>query len=123
MTVELAQWVPLASPSPEFMLRTAVRWPRRFRTSIRRRGEARIPRHRNPRFDAFPACAAAPAAAHAPELEVLALLVAGQSNRKIAESLVLSERTVARHIANTYEKTGVHGRAEITAYALRHRLA
>ncbi len=57
------------------------------------------------------------------ELEVLALLVAGQSNRKIAESLVLSERTVARHIANIYEKTGVHGRAEITAYALRHRLA
>ena len=57
------------------------------------------------------------------ELEVLALVVAGQSNRKIAESLVLSERTVARHIANIYEKTGVHGRAEITAYALRHRLA
>ncbi len=56
------------------------------------------------------------------ELEVLAVLVAGQSNRKIAESLVLSERTVARHIANIYEKTGVHGRAEITAYALRHRL-
>jgi DNA-binding CsgD family transcriptional regulator len=57
------------------------------------------------------------------ELEVLALVVAGQSNRKIAEALVLSERTVARHIANIYAKTGVHGRAEITAYALRHRLA
>lgn len=57
------------------------------------------------------------------EVEVLALVVAGQSNRKIAEGLVLSERTVARHIANIYEKTGAHGRAEITAYALRHRLA
>jgi pimeloyl-ACP methyl ester carboxylesterase/DNA-binding CsgD family transcriptional regulator len=57
------------------------------------------------------------------ELEVLALVVAGQSNRKIAEGLVLSERTVARHIANIYEKTAMHGRAEITAYALRHRLA
>ena len=57
------------------------------------------------------------------ELEILALLVAGQSNRKIAEGLVLSERTVARHIANIYEKTGVHGRAEVTAYTLRHRLA
>ncbi len=57
------------------------------------------------------------------ELEVLALLVTGQSNRKIAEALVLSERTVARHIANIYDKTGMHGRAEITAYALRHRLA
>jgi DNA-binding NarL/FixJ family response regulator len=56
------------------------------------------------------------------ELEVLALVVAGQSNREIAASLVLSERTVARHIANIYTKAGTHGRAEITAYALRHRL-
>jgi pimeloyl-ACP methyl ester carboxylesterase/DNA-binding CsgD family transcriptional regulator len=56
------------------------------------------------------------------EREVLTLLVTGRSNREIAEALVLSERTVARHIANMYEKAGVHGRAEITAYALRHRL-
>jgi DNA-binding CsgD family transcriptional regulator len=56
------------------------------------------------------------------EIEVLALVVAGQSNRKIAEALVLSERTVARHIANIYEKTGTHGRAEVTAYAMRHRI-
>ncbi|HUF54736.1 MAG TPA: alpha/beta fold hydrolase [Dehalococcoidia bacterium] len=56
------------------------------------------------------------------ELEVLALLIRGLSNRLIAENLVLSERTVARHIANIYQKTGVHGRAEVTAYALRHRL-
>ena len=56
------------------------------------------------------------------ELEILALLVAGQSNRQIAETLVLSERTVARHIANMYTKAGTHGRAEITAYALRHKL-
>jgi DNA-binding NarL/FixJ family response regulator len=56
------------------------------------------------------------------ELEILALLVAGQSNRVIAEGLVLSERTVARHIANIYEKTGAHGRAEVTAHALRHRI-
>lgn len=56
------------------------------------------------------------------ELEILALLVAGQSNRKIAEGLVLSERTVARHIANIYDKTGVHGRAEVTAYAMRYRI-
>ncbi len=56
------------------------------------------------------------------EVEVLALLVAGQSNREIAVALVLSERTVARHIANVYQKTAVHGRAQITAYALRHNL-
>ena len=63
------------------------------------------------------------AAITAREAEVLALVVTGRSNREIAESLVLSERTVARHIANIYAKTGVHGRAEITAYALRHGLA
>lgn len=56
------------------------------------------------------------------ETEVLGLLVQGFSNRLIAEHLVLSERTVARHIANIYQKTGVHGRAEVTAYALRHNL-
>lgn len=56
------------------------------------------------------------------ELEVVSLLVSGLSNRLIAETLVLSERTVARHIANIYQKTGVHGRAEVTAYALRHGL-
>jgi DNA-binding NarL/FixJ family response regulator len=56
------------------------------------------------------------------ELDVLALLVAGRSNREIADDLVLSERTVARHIANMYQKAAVHGRAEITAYALKHRL-
>ena len=56
------------------------------------------------------------------EREVLALVVAGRSNREIADDLVLSERTVARHIANMYEKLGVHGRAEVTAYALRHSL-
>ena len=81
-------------------------------------------------LDAAPGAAMVRAADGAPdtaaltrrEREVLVLLVAGQSNRKIAESLVLSERTVARHIANIYKKTGAHGRAEITAYALRHRL-
>jgi DNA-binding NarL/FixJ family response regulator len=52
-------------------------------------------------------------------VEVLALLVEGQSNREIAQSLVLSERTVARHIANVYQKTDAR-RAQITAYALRH---
>jgi len=56
------------------------------------------------------------------EREVLQLLVDGRSNREIAGALTLSERTVARHISNMYEKAGVHGRAEITAYALRHGL-
>jgi hypothetical protein len=34
----------------------------------------------------------------------------------------LSIRTVERHIANIYAKTGAHGRAHATVYALRHGL-
>ena len=56
------------------------------------------------------------------EIEVLKLIAAGRSNREISEDLVLSERTVARHIANIYSKIDAHGRAEATAYALRHGL-
>jgi pimeloyl-ACP methyl ester carboxylesterase/DNA-binding CsgD family transcriptional regulator len=57
------------------------------------------------------------------EREVLSLLAAGRSNAEMAARLTLSERTVARHIANVYAKIGAHNRAEATAYALRHGLA
>ncbi len=57
------------------------------------------------------------------ELEVLRLIVSGRSTREISEHLVLSERTVARHIANIYTKIGAHGRAEATAYAFRIGIA
>jgi pimeloyl-ACP methyl ester carboxylesterase len=57
------------------------------------------------------------------EVEVLRLVASGGSNRQIAEALVLSERTVARHITNIYGKTGAGGRAEAAAYAYRHGLA
>jgi pimeloyl-ACP methyl ester carboxylesterase/DNA-binding CsgD family transcriptional regulator len=49
---------------------------------------------------------------------VLQLIAAGSSSREIADELVLSERTVQRHIANLYAKIGVHNRAEATALAL-----
>ncbi len=51
------------------------------------------------------------------EVEVLRLLAAGQSNRQIADEFVLSERTVARHVANIFVKIGVNSRAAATAYA------
>jgi DNA-binding NarL/FixJ family response regulator len=54
------------------------------------------------------------------QVEVLCLLAAGMSNKEIAEELVLSVSTVARHIANIYHKIDAHGRADATAYALRH---
>jgi tetratricopeptide (TPR) repeat protein/DNA-binding CsgD family transcriptional regulator len=52
------------------------------------------------------------------EVEVLRLLARGKSSREIGEELVLSVRTVERHIANIYLKTDTHGRAQATAYAL-----
>ena len=56
------------------------------------------------------------------EVEVLRLLAGGASNRSIAAALVVSPHTVERHVANLYAKTGAHGRAAATAFALRHRL-
>jgi DNA-binding CsgD family transcriptional regulator len=59
------------------------------------------------------------------EREVVALIAGGLSNRQIAERLVVSVRTVERHIENVYNRLGIQGkagRAILTAYALRHRL-
>jgi ATP/maltotriose-dependent transcriptional regulator MalT len=56
------------------------------------------------------------------ELEVLRLLAAGETNRAIASQLVLSERTVDRHVSNIYAKLGVSTRAAATAFAYEHRL-
>jgi len=56
------------------------------------------------------------------EVEVLQLLARGRSTRDIADELVLSVRTVGRHITNIYAKIDAHGRADAAAYALRHNL-
>jgi ATP/maltotriose-dependent transcriptional regulator MalT len=60
------------------------------------------------------------------EREVVTLIAQGFSNREIAEALVLSVRTVERHIENVYNRLGISGRAGraiVTAYALRHGVA
>ena len=54
------------------------------------------------------------------ELQVLRLLATGRSNRAIASELVLSEKTVARHISNIFTKLGPSSRAAATAYAYEH---
>lgn len=51
------------------------------------------------------------------EVEVLRLVASGKSNAEIAADLVLSIRTVERHISNIYGKTGSGGRADATAFA------
>ena len=56
------------------------------------------------------------------EVEVLILVASGKSNRAIATHLVISEKTVARHISNIFTKLGLASRAEATAYAYEHGL-
>ena len=56
------------------------------------------------------------------ELEVLRLVAGGATNRAIAAELVLSERTVDRHVSNIFAKLRVASRAAATAYAYEHRL-
>jgi DNA-binding CsgD family transcriptional regulator len=56
------------------------------------------------------------------ELEVLRLVAAGKTNRAIAADLVISEKTVARHLSNIFTKLGLSSRAAATAYAYEHDL-
>jgi len=56
------------------------------------------------------------------ELQVLRLLSGGKTNREIAAELVLSDRTVDRHVSNIFAKLGVPSRVAATAYAYEHRL-
>jgi DNA-binding NarL/FixJ family response regulator len=51
------------------------------------------------------------------EVEVVRLIAAGDSNRAIAEKLVLSEKTVARHVSNIFGKVGATSRSGVTAFA------
>ena len=57
------------------------------------------------------------------EAEVLALVATGKSNRAIAEELVISDKTVARHISNIFVKLDISSRSAATAYAYEHGLA
>ena len=57
------------------------------------------------------------------EIEVLRLVATGKTNREIAEGLFLSEKTVARHVANIFTKLDVNTRAAATAYAFANGLA
>jgi DNA-binding CsgD family transcriptional regulator len=56
------------------------------------------------------------------EVQVLRLVAAGKTNRAIAADLVISEKTVARHVSNIFTKLGLSSRAAATAYAYQHDL-
>lgn len=56
------------------------------------------------------------------ELEVLRLVAEGRTDREVADTLVLSPRTVNRHLSNIFVKLDVPGRAAAVAYAIRQGL-
>jgi len=56
------------------------------------------------------------------EREVAGLVAQGKSNREIAEALVLSTRTVEKHVANILAKLGLTSRAQIVRWAMEHEL-
>ena len=56
------------------------------------------------------------------EVQVLRLLAAGKTNREIGEELFISEKTVARHVSNIFDKLGVSSRAGATAWAYQRNL-
>lgn len=57
------------------------------------------------------------------EVEVLALVATGMTNREVAERLVLSERTIDRHVSNILRKLDVRTRTEAAAFAFTHGIA
>jgi DNA-binding NarL/FixJ family response regulator len=55
------------------------------------------------------------------EYEVLTLVADGRSNREIGAALFISDRTVARHLTNIYNKLGVTSRTQAARYAMTIR--
>jgi DNA-binding NarL/FixJ family response regulator len=56
------------------------------------------------------------------ELQIVASVVDGGTNREIAESLGLSDDTVKHHLSNIFDKVGVHSRLELGLFAVNHGL-
>ena len=56
------------------------------------------------------------------EREVLYLLASGHTDRRIAESLTISPRTVNRHVSNIFAKLDVPSRAAAAVHAVRNGL-
>jgi two-component system, NarL family, nitrate/nitrite response regulator NarL len=56
------------------------------------------------------------------QMEIVTAIVAGSSNRVIAESLGISEDTVKQHLTSIFDKCGVSSRVELAMFAVHHRL-
>jgi DNA-binding CsgD family transcriptional regulator len=56
------------------------------------------------------------------EIEVLRLVAAGKTNRRVAAELHISEKTVARHLSNIFTKLNLDSRTAATVFAMEHKL-
>jgi two-component system nitrate/nitrite response regulator NarL len=56
------------------------------------------------------------------ELEIVSTIVAGYTNKDIAEKFSLSEQTVKHHLTNIFDKLGVSNRLELALFAVNHHL-
>jgi DNA-binding NarL/FixJ family response regulator len=56
------------------------------------------------------------------EMQILALIVEGQTNRQIGAALHLSEKTVRNYVSTVLRKLALASRAQAAAYAARHRI-
>ena len=56
------------------------------------------------------------------ELEIVATIVAGYTNREIARHLSISEDTVKNHLSSVFDKLGVSSRLELALFAVNHRI-
>jgi DNA-binding CsgD family transcriptional regulator len=95
------------------------RTARRCRTLIGEAG-APVPRRRADATIVPPALRALGITSR--ELDVLVLVVDGRSTREIADALFLSPKTVERHLANLFDRTGVRNRAGLADLARSHGL-
>ncbi|MBP1609119.1 MAG: two component transcriptional regulator, LuxR family [Acidobacteria bacterium] len=56
------------------------------------------------------------------EMEILAAVVSGLTNREIAGRFSISEQTVKHHVTNIFDKLGVYNRLELALFAVHHGL-
>ena len=56
------------------------------------------------------------------ELQIVAAIVEGASNKDIGQQFGLSEQTVKNHLSHIFDKVGVSNRLELALYAVHHKL-
>lgn len=83
--------------------------------------KARRPFH-DPSFDAHGAAVHPRFRLTPRELEVVAGITTGESNRQIAERLAVAECTVKHHLASVFDKLGVFSRLQLALFAIHHHL-